>query len=102
MGRALLIEVEVAYALPEAQFLESLKLAEGSTVRNAIEASGVLSRFPSIELNNNPVGIFSTRVTLDQVLSSGDRVEIYRALPITPVEARRLRALRKKESLKQT
>jgi putative ubiquitin-RnfH superfamily antitoxin RatB of RatAB toxin-antitoxin module len=102
MERALLIEVEVAYALPEAQFLQSLKLAEGSTVRDAIEASGVLSRFPSIELTRNPVGIFSTRVALDQVLSSGDRVEIYRALTITPVEARRLRALRKKEKVKQT
>ena len=102
MGRALLIEVEVAYALPEVQFLQPLKLAEGSTVRDAIDASGVLSRFPSIELNRNPVGIFSARVTLDQVLSSGDRVEIYRALTITPVEARRLRALRKKEKVKHT
>ena len=102
MERALLIEVEVAYALPEAQFLQFLKLADGSTVRDAIEASGVLSRFPSIELNSNPVGIFSTRVALDQVLSSGDRVEIYRALTITPVEARRLRARRKKERVKQT
>ena len=102
MERAFLIEIEVAYALPEAQFLQSLKLAEGSTVRDAIEASGVLSRFPSIELNRNPVGIFSTRVALNQVLSSGDRVEIYRALTITPVEARRLRALRKKEKIKQT
>lgn len=97
MERALLIEIEVAYALPEAQFLQSLKLADGSTVRDAIEASGVLSRFPSIEINSNPVGIFSTQVALDKVLSSGDRVEIYRPLNITPVEARRLRALKKKK-----
>ena len=46
MERALLIEIEVAYALPEVQFLQPLKLAEGSTVRDAIDASGVLSRFP--------------------------------------------------------
>ena len=62
MECALLIEIEVAYALPEVQFLQPLKLAEGSTVRDAIDASGVLSRFPSIELNRNPVGIFSARV----------------------------------------
>ncbi len=91
-----MLEVEVAYALPDRQFLERVRLPEGSTVRAAIEASGVLQAFPVIDLESAPVGIFSRRSTLDTVLSSGDRVEIYRRLRINPGEARRQRAGQKK------
>jgi len=95
METGLLFEVEVAYALPERQFLKAIKLERGATVREAIVASGVLSEFPQINLESASVGIFSKRITLDAPLSDGDRVEIYRPLLVSPTEARRLRAQRK-------
>jgi len=36
------IRVEVVYALPERQYLRTVKLEEGSTVEQAIVASGLL------------------------------------------------------------
>jgi putative ubiquitin-RnfH superfamily antitoxin RatB of RatAB toxin-antitoxin module len=95
MENGLLLEVEVAYALLERQFLKAIKLERGATVREAIVASGVLSEFPQIDLESVSVGIFSKRITLDTPLSDGDRVEIYRPLLVSPTEARRLRAQRK-------
>ncbi|GIT27769.1 MAG: hypothetical protein CM1200mP41_38130 [Gammaproteobacteria bacterium] len=41
-----LLEVEVVYALPEEQFLVELSLPSGSTARDAVEQSGLLTRFP--------------------------------------------------------
>jgi hypothetical protein len=39
------------------------------------------------------VGIWGRRVTREQRLNCGDRVEVYRELVRDPMEARRLRAL---------
>ena len=54
------------------------------TVRETIELSGVLSEFPTIDLELNKVGIFGHIVSLDTVVASGDRVEIYRPITIDP------------------
>ena len=91
-----MLEIEVAYALPRRQFLRRLKVPSGSTVREAIVQSGVLSKFPEIDLESVKVGIFSRPVDLDVLLNSGDRVEIYRPLILSPTDARRLRAERQK------
>jgi len=91
-----LLEIEVAYALSHQQFLRCLKMPSGSTVRQAIVQSGVLSKFPEIDLKSVKVGIFSRPVDLDVLLNSGDRVEIYRPLILSPTDARRLRAERQK------
>ena len=91
-----MLEVEVAYALPHQQFLRRLKMPSGSTVRQAIVQSGVLSKFPDIDLKSVKVGIFSRPVSLGVLLNSGDRVEIYRPLILSPTDARRLRAERQK------
>ena len=91
-----MLEVEVAYALSHQQFLRRLTMSSGSTVRQAIVQSGVLSKFPEIDLKSVKVGIFSRPVDLDVLLNSGDRVEIYRPLILSPTDARRLRAERQK------
>jgi hypothetical protein len=87
-----LITVEVAYALPEQQVLESVEVAAGATVREAIEQSGVLVAHPEIDLASNKVGIFGKLSKLDQPLRDRDRVEIYRPLKADPKEVRKLRA----------
>lgn len=78
------MSVSVAYATPAEQTWRELDVPAGSTVQDAIEASGVLAEFPSINLEVNEVGIFGTIATLDTLLEEGDRVEIYRPIRINP------------------
>lgn len=86
------ITVEVAYALPEKQYLQRVKLDEGATVEEAIRASGLLELRSDIDLSKNKVGIYSRPVKLADVVSDGERVEIYRPLIADPKELRRQRA----------
>jgi len=86
------IRVEVAYALPEKQYLQRVTLSEGATVEEAINASGLLELRSDIDLAKNKVGIFSRPVKLADAVQDGDRVEIYRPLIADPKELRRKRA----------
>jgi putative ubiquitin-RnfH superfamily antitoxin RatB of RatAB toxin-antitoxin module len=86
------IRVEVAYALPEKQYLQRVTLSEGATVEEAINASGLLELRSDIDLAKNKVGIFSRPVKLADTVQDGDRVEIYRPLIADPKELRRKRA----------
>lgn len=90
------IRVEVVYALPERQFLQSVTVEEGCSVELAIQMSGLLALRPDIDLNVNKVGVFSRPVKLSDVLRDGDRIEIYRPLLADPKELRRQRAERSK------
>ena len=87
-----LISVEVVYALSDRQTIVQLDLNAGSTVRQAIAASGILQSHPEIDLQRARVGIWSKRATLDRRLRDGDRVEIYRPLVADPKVIRRQRA----------
>lgn len=86
------IHVEVAYALPKQQVLIQLDVPFGTTVESAILHSGLLAKFPDIDLARDKVGIFSKIVTLDTLLRDRDRIEIYRPLIADPKEIRRQRA----------
>jgi putative ubiquitin-RnfH superfamily antitoxin RatB of RatAB toxin-antitoxin module len=91
------IRVEVVYALPERQYLRNVTLVEGSSVEQAIVASGLLELRGDIDLQSNKVGIYSRPAKLADVLSDGDRVEIYRPLIADPKELRRQRAEKAKK-----
>jgi putative ubiquitin-RnfH superfamily antitoxin RatB of RatAB toxin-antitoxin module len=95
MEGAKTLAVEVAYASPQRQTRLTVEIAEGATVAEAIQFSGITRHFPEIDLSQNPVGIFGRRCGLDDVLRPGDRVEIYRPLQVDPKEARRARAARR-------
>lgn len=86
------IVVEVAYALPEKQYLQRVTLEEGATIEQAIAASGLLTLRTDIDLARNKVGIFSRPAKLQDRVQDGDRVEIYRPLTADPKELRRIRA----------
>ena len=88
--------VEVAYALTDKQSLISLEVEEGSTLKEAIEASGILEQYKQIDLSKDRVGIFSKFATLDTVLREKDRVEIYRPLIADPKKVREERAAKSK------
>jgi putative ubiquitin-RnfH superfamily antitoxin RatB of RatAB toxin-antitoxin module len=81
--------VEVVYALPGRQALRSVSLNEGSTVEDALRASGLLAEFPEIKALR--VGIFGKPAPRDTVLHDRDRVEIYRPLKVDPKEQARTR-----------
>ncbi|EIC84390.1 RnfH family protein [Serratia sp. M24T3] len=91
------VSVEVVYALPERQYLKTVRLVEGSSVEQAIQASGLLELRREIDLKVNKVGIYSRPVKLGDAVSDGDRVEIYRPLIADPKELRRIRAERSKK-----
>ncbi len=81
--------VEVAYALPDRQFLVRVELAEGMTALGAVEASGLRELHRELAGRSLDLGIFGQPVPSDRRLKNGDRVEIYRALTTDPREARR-------------
>ena len=83
------MKIEIVYARPEAAEVRTVDLPAGSTVKDALAASG-------FQLQNRAVGVFGKRVALDHRLADGDRVEIYRPLAVDPKEARRRRAAKKK------
>lgn len=90
-----MIEVEVAYARPDAQRVLSLRVPMGTTLQQALEASGIDALFPEVDLHGQAVGIFGELVEdRDRVLEPHDRVELYRPLLMDPKEARRQRAER--------
>lgn len=86
------IMVEVAYAQPDEQLIVEVMVEPETTVEQAVEASGILNRFPDIEFDSVKLGIFGKNVRRDRVLQDRDRVEIYRPLIADPKEVRRQRA----------
>jgi putative ubiquitin-RnfH superfamily antitoxin RatB of RatAB toxin-antitoxin module len=86
------IPVEVAYALPEKQLILALDVAPDATLEEVIRASGILDRFPEIDLGKNKFGVFGKLGKLSDTLHAGDRVEIYRPLIADPKEVRKKRA----------
>lgn len=89
-----MIKVEVAYALPHKQMLIPLSIKKGSTVYDAAVESGVADKFPDIDLETIPMGIFgkAERKPKERVLNEGERVELYRPLIADPKEVRKRRA----------
>jgi uncharacterized protein len=84
--------VEVAYALPHQQLIIPVQIAPESNAEAAIRASGILAKFPEIDLNVNQIGVFGKLARLDTQLRHLDRVEIYRPLIADPKEVRKQRA----------
>ncbi|MDX3772989.1 RnfH family protein [Chromatiaceae bacterium AAb-1] len=91
------ITVEVVYALPAKQSLQTIAVDIGSTVLQVIEHSGILQQFPEIDLQQQKVGVWSRPVKLDDVIKAGDRIEIYRPLIADPKDLRRRRAEKAKD-----
>lgn len=87
-----LITVEVAYALPNNQLIIPLQVAPETSAENAIIASGILQKFPEIDLSVNKIGLFGKLTRLETPLRHLDRVEIYRPLIADPKEVRKQRA----------
>jgi putative ubiquitin-RnfH superfamily antitoxin RatB of RatAB toxin-antitoxin module len=84
--------VEIVYATPAVQRRYTVDLADGETVRAAIDQCGVLRECPEIDLARERIGVHGRLVALADVLREGDRVEILRPLVADPKTGRRRRA----------
>jgi putative ubiquitin-RnfH superfamily antitoxin RatB of RatAB toxin-antitoxin module len=69
----------------------NFELPVGSTVADAIAASGLRTEFPRLELEGLTVAVWSRKAAMDHVLRDRDRVEICRPLKVDPKVARRER-----------
>ncbi len=85
------MNVGICYAEADRQVWLRLETPEGSTVEQAIRHSGILKRFPEIDLQIQKIGIFGKLVKLDAQVKEGDRIEIYRPIIADPKTVRRRR-----------
>jgi putative ubiquitin-RnfH superfamily antitoxin RatB of RatAB toxin-antitoxin module len=85
------MKITVVYALPDRQVVRELELDAGADLGAALKASGLLREFPEIEGQSMAVGIYGQVASRAALLTTGDRVEIYRPLTLEPKEARRKR-----------
>jgi hypothetical protein len=77
-----------------------VSVSAGSTVADAIKASGLASLHPEVDFDTAPTGIWGRPVSRSLVLSTNDRVEIYRHLTVDPKVARMRRVQKKRSSRK--
>lgn len=87
-----LLQVQVSFS-PAPRQVDSvaLSLPPGSTVADALRASGLLERHGLAWGDDLSVGVWAKARPLDSPLREADRVEIYRGLKVDPKEARRQR-----------
>jgi putative ubiquitin-RnfH superfamily antitoxin RatB of RatAB toxin-antitoxin module len=78
------MQVGIAYSEAGQQIWLTIEVPDESTAREAIERSGILKSFPTIDLETQKVGVFGKLVKPDAPLKAGDRVEIYRAITCDP------------------
>ncbi len=91
------LRIEVVYCPgPGVNDLCALQMAEGATVADALQASGLLQR-QGLKPEGLRLGVWGKAREADSQLRDRDRVEIYRPLTVDPKEARRLRYKRHRD-----
>ncbi len=83
------MRIGVAYADVAQPVWLNIDVPDDATIEQAIALSGILQRFPHIDLGTQKVGIFGKLAKLDAPLRAGDRVEIYRAIICDPAQVPR-------------
>jgi putative ubiquitin-RnfH superfamily antitoxin RatB of RatAB toxin-antitoxin module len=95
MGACIHVEVLVGSG-PRVVNRVPMKLAQGSTVRDALRASGLLGSLPgfheeALAAGEWSIGVWGRKERPGHVLRDRDRVEVVRGLNVDPKEARRIR-----------
>ena len=84
IAESLSMQVGVTYTEAGQQIWLSVEVPEIVTIRGAIERSGILKQFPTIDLEAQKLGVFGKLVSPDAAARAGDRIEIYRAITCDP------------------
>ncbi|AZF49706.1 RnfH family protein [Pseudomonas sp. R2-7-07] len=98
-----MVDIEVVHAAIERQVLLAVAVPEGTSLRAAVQMSGIAEQFPQLVLTECPLGIFG-KVVADadtRAVQPGDRIEIYRPLLADPKEVRRQRAAKAAKAKQQ-
>ncbi|MCZ8131607.1 MAG: RnfH family protein [Steroidobacteraceae bacterium] len=82
------IRVEVAWAERDRQVLVALEVPAGTTAARAVELADLSRRLGAVP-QADALGVHGRVVAPERVLVAGDRVELYRRLPVDPKETRR-------------
>ncbi len=90
------IAIEVAWAGPDEQWVMTLDVPAGTSLRGALERARGDERLDAAVLAAATFGIFGVVCDPDTLLAAGDRVEIYRPLADDPKLIRRRRAARRR------
>ena len=95
MGERATIRVTVVCS-PAARevFEHALSLPGGTTVRGAVQASGLAARYLALDWESLAPGVWGRAVDWERKLCDGDRVELCRPLLVDPKTARRARFAR--------
>ena len=83
------MKVSIAYSTSKKQLWLNLDVSDGTTVIDAIQQSGILKRYPEIDLETQKIGVFGKMTKPDIALKEGDRVEIYRPITADPKTVKR-------------
>ncbi len=86
------VRATVVYCAPDRQWIVGVEVPAGSTLRDAVNASGLPARVPQLDLAALDLGVFNRLRNPDEPVREGDRIELYRPLVIDPKQARRIRA----------
>ena len=78
------ITVEVVYVTSDKQIVLETQVPRGANIEDGVVLSGLLEQCDDVDLSENKVGLFGTIKPLTEILSDGDRIEIYR--PVTAQE----------------
>ena len=86
-----LVSVTLVYSSAPRQMREwQLQLAQGATVAQALDGSGLRTEFADLPQELS-IGVWGRKVPTSHPLREGDRVEVYRPLTVDPKLARRER-----------
>ncbi len=92
-----MINIEVAYALPDKQVIKAVQVPEGTLAQDVVALSGIEAEFAGEDMAEAKLGLFGKALTGAEspdkyAVREGDRIEIYRPLISDPKEVRRRRA----------
>lgn len=86
------LRATVVYCAHERQWIVDVEVPAGSTLRDAVVASGLPARATELDPAALDLGVFNHLRQPDEPVRDGDRIEVYRPLAIDPKQARRIRA----------
>ena len=92
--------IQVVYALPDRVLVLDCEVPVGTTVEQGIHLSGLMQKIPNLSLEEGFIGIYSKKVSLNHILSAGDRIECYRPVSADPKLVRQRRVQKKLKSHK--
>ena len=95
-----MITITIIYAA-DAQTIwqHQLQTSAGCTIEQALKQSGLYAGFPDLTNCIEAVGVFGQVKSLSEIVTDGDRVEVYRRLNFDPMESRRRRAAHKQAGI---